>query len=286
MWMNLLRRWFEQGTKSRKPGQVRHTHRMVSFKPWAERLEDRIVPSSLLFSPQYGSQGTTNDGEVTAGSTPVYLIFAGGSSSGFGYGRSLDQTTITNAVKKLLASPYLGGLSEYGATTQAHVAATLVSNYPLAQQFTVGTFGQTSDITNLVNTSFFAHGVFIVITPPGYRMSDAPNDRGKHSDGVTTQGPVFNFKYEDAAVLSVPCTTGGQTLTALDSLTTILSHEFVESLTDPHGNGVGTIPPPNAPYYDGLERCPAWPACSIRRSAPAARYFAPTLLGLAAACIN
>src|SRR6516162_7421684 len=103
-------------------------------RPELETLENRLVPS-LVFPAQYGAQGTSNGHDVLTGDIPVYLIFAGGASTGFGYDGSVDENALVTAVNNILNSPYYSGLSEYGAATHAHVAGTFVSHYNLPKQF-------------------------------------------------------------------------------------------------------------------------------------------------------
>src|SRR4051794_20596000 len=69
-----------------------------------ELLEPRQL-LSLTFPVKEGVQALSNGGTVATGNVPIYLIFAGGSSSGFGFDGSLTSTDITNAVGKILASP-------------------------------------------------------------------------------------------------------------------------------------------------------------------------------------
>jgi hypothetical protein len=253
-------------TKNRRP---RSRSRKISHRPVLEPLEDRCV-LTLFFPAEYGAQPTVVYpnvfGNILTGDVPVYLIFAGGSSTGFGYDGTVNESSIVNAVNNILASPYYSDLSEYGAATQAHVAGTYVSNYALPTSFSDN--GNNSDINNLVSASITdgggtlpepddtnPDGIYIVFTPPGYSIQ-GPGFIGHHSNGNT--GSVFDednaydgVVTSSAVTVPNPAPTQNEPasqlnytkLSALDSITVILSHELGEMLTDPQDNGGVVVTP-------------------------------------------
>jgi hypothetical protein len=240
-------------------------------RPQLEPLEDRCTPSGVSFAAQYGPEPTTIGSDVLTGNVPVYLLFAGGPGAVYGQDGTVTQSQIIAAVNNILNSPYLSELSEYGAATHAYLAGTAVSNDTLPRQFTDD--GDGSDINQLVNASLVdeggslpepddttPRGIYLVVTPQGYRLGGEPDDLGHHSAGLagSSSDPVNAY---DGVILSelqyvpsdVPATEQpGETvhfspLSALDTMTETLSHELVEILTDPDGNdsgGVATTPSP------------------------------------------
>jgi hypothetical protein len=220
-----------------------------------------------VFPAQYGAQGTSNGHDVLTGDIPVYLIFAGGASTGFGYDGSVDENALVTAVNNILNSPYYSGLSEYGAATHAHVAGTFVSHYNLPKQFNDN--GNNGDINNLVSDSIHDNngnspfpepddtnptGVYIVFTPKGYSLGG--NAIGHHTNGHT--GSVIDADTADDGVVTSnqvtvpnPAPTANQPrnqvnfvgLSALDSMSVIFSHELAEIITDPADGGVSVAAP-------------------------------------------
>jgi hypothetical protein len=245
-----LWRWWKSGG-TQPPGKSPRRLQM-------EVLEDRTVPA-LVFAPQYGVQPTTVGSNVLQGDVPVYLIFAGGSSSGFGYDGSVNQSAIVNAVNNILSSSYLSGLAEYGAATRAHLAGTCVSSFSLPTTFTDN--GNNSDINNLVSASIKnnggslpepddtgPNGIYLVITPPGYHLANDVNGAlvGHHSNGNT--GSFFDFFDPDNAYDGVVTSNSYYTGNALDDMTVVLSHELVNMLTDPNGSG-GVVTAPGSGLF-------------------------------------
>jgi hypothetical protein len=237
-----------------------------STRPQLEQLEDRTVPSGLSFGPQYGQEQTTIGGDVLTGNVPVYVIFAGGQGAVYGQDGTVTQSQIITAVNNILNSSFLSDLSEYGAATHAYLAGTTVSNYNLPRQFTDN--GNGSDINKLVNASLAdeggslpepdgttPEGVYLVITPQGYSLNGEADYLGHHSAGFagTSLDPVdapdgvilSGLQYVPGAVPTTVNQPGAtvhfRALSSLDTMTETLSHELVEILTDPDGNGSGGV---------------------------------------------
>jgi hypothetical protein len=234
-------------------------------RPQLEPLEDRCVPSGLAFAAQYGAQVTTVGHDVLTGNVPVYLIFAGGQGAVYGQDGTVTTSQITAAVDNILSSSFLSGLAEYGAATHAYLAGTAISNYDLPRQFTDN--GNGSDINKLVNASLVSergslpepgattpNGIYLVITPQGYSLKGQPDDLGHHSSGFAGNPLAPEVAY-DGVILSelqfvpsaVPAanqsgaTVHFSALSSLGTMTETLSHELVEMLTDPDGNGSGGV---------------------------------------------
>src|SRR5438552_2871543 len=84
-------------------------------QPALEQLESRLL-LTVTFAPQFGIQATNNGGTTLSNNTPVYLIFANGQTTGYGFDGSVTQNDIITAVNKILASSFLSAITEYGAT--------------------------------------------------------------------------------------------------------------------------------------------------------------------------
>ena len=220
-----------------------------------EPLENRQMMNAV-FPAVYGAQGTSfgDSGEILTGNLPVYLIYAGGSSTGFGYDGSVSAGQITQAVKNILASPYLTGLGEYGASTHAYVAGTTVSSFSLPTTYDVG-----SNINDLVasttgdNGGPFPdpddtdpNGIYFVFTPKGYSISGG-GAIGEHDQGNTSN--IFDLDhcfYGDVTSSSYYDRTLSKNLSPLDAMTVIFSHELAETITDPDPGDVVTTTPPSS----------------------------------------
>jgi hypothetical protein len=234
-------------------------------RPELETLEDRSVPSGLSFAARYGPEATTIGKDVLTGDVPVFLIFAGGQGAVYGQDGTVSQSQIITAVNNILNSSFLSGLSEYGAATHAHLAGTAVSNCNLPRQFTDD--GNGSDVNKLVSATLAdaggslptpdhttPQGIYFVITPQGYTLKGEVGSLGHHSSGFAGSPPDLVNVY-DAVVLSevqyVPSSTPtvnqpGKTVhfspqSSLDTMTETISHELIEVLTDPDGNGNGGV---------------------------------------------
>lgn len=213
-----------------------------------EPLEIRQM-LTVTFTPQYGIQATSNGGTVRTGNVPVELIFLGG-STGFGFDGSLNETQIIAAVNKILASPFLTGLSEYGATSSAYLDQTYDSHFNLTNGFSTsnllscvddalndgnGTLPEVDDPSN--------DAIYFVFTPPSVNSSQS-NAIGYHTYGGT--GSLFdpdNASFGWVSSFQVFDTNRNIKLNPIDSLSSIFSHELAETLSNPQtSGGVTTVP--------------------------------------------
>jgi hypothetical protein len=101
--------------------------RSACVRPRLEVLEARLAPASFPATDGFESIASDGLGELQ-GKVPVYLIFAGNSSTGFGYNGSVSAAQITSAVQTMLGSGYLAGLAQYeppnSASMHAYLAGT------------------------------------------------------------------------------------------------------------------------------------------------------------------
>jgi hypothetical protein len=205
-----------------------------------ESLEERAVPT-IVFSPNFGAQtispGSTNEGLK---SPPVYLVFWG-QSWGTLQGQA-NETQVVDATRSILGGPYLTGLQQYGSDGKASFGAKWDVGSVVPFRFS------TTDLQATVNTA---------IKDSGGVIPDAASPLEPPIYVVVTDTSV---NYAEPGVLgyNVPTTSrmhmiwvGSQSNSGpfdLDRVTTVLSHELVETITDPDGNGIHVEPPATLPY--------------------------------------
>jgi hypothetical protein len=220
--MNVLRTWFRSLFSSRRSA-VPRPHRPKSRRPrqlFVESLEERTVPS-ILFS-NTGSRTIVDDGGPIISSVQVDLIFWG-SGWNSGGGPSL-RTSVQNSVSNILNSPYFDGLGQYRGIGHGSLfrSDTITSSNPGAT-FTDGdtrVFVR-NNINNNTLPSPTSQLLYLVVPQPGSTITGCGCD-GDHASDVASGGRIFFYGV----------TTNGSG-TSLDTLTTILSHEMVEAVTNP-----------------------------------------------------
>jgi hypothetical protein len=213
-------------SRSRTPSRA-HKERPLQLEP----LEDRLVPT-ILFTPQQGPEVATYQGGEVLGTTylgwaPIYTIFWGS------YWNTASGQNMANKIEASLnplfwSSPYLDGLHQYGVTQRAAEpgGTAEVFNYTDAPA-TVTEGGVKNVVLNAIQHQgipapeyFSQPGIYFVITAPGVSY---PNASGWHTETETDWGPLrFGWISTDFTV---------------DDATEIISHEVVETMTDPNGDG-------------------------------------------------
>jgi hypothetical protein len=135
---------------------------------------------------------------------------------------------ITAAVRDMLAGPYMTGLAEYRQVGRGHLlGATVISSSTPPSNF------DDSDIVTFLRARIadgtlpgpdqFNQNLYVVVMPQGVTASGS--FIGEHTYYTDSSGGNVHYAW---------VTNDGQ----LDSLTSILSHELVESCTDPEGSAV------------------------------------------------
>jgi hypothetical protein len=202
-------------------------------------------------------------GNELTGNIPVNLIFLGG-STGFGFDGSVTAQDITNAVNNLFASAYFSGLIGGNSPTLSVTATYVDTKDSLPASFQTSDVindivrsslqdngGPLSDTDNFGPYSLDPNGIYAVFLPlkdPSgvpYALNGQPNVGGAHDFGspdgkigdsdnsptavvMSTQDPMgLNHKNDAPNTPDVFVK-----LNALDSITTALSHELVETITD------------------------------------------------------
>jgi hypothetical protein len=216
MFRNWLKRVFQTKSTSRPRPRLS-----------VEALEDRTTPT-ILFMPTLGAEHvTTGGGPVLGGSSnvPLYLTFWGS------YWNTSEGQAYANQIKAsinpmFLNSPYLNSLHQYGVQHRAFLAQTITDSADPGDSF---------QVQDAIDAAFYGtrhgipkddNGIYLVITQPGKASSEA-GDAGYH--GYTTYQDnghtrPFNFGWIG---------TDG----TLDYVTQNISHEVVETMTDPHLDG-------------------------------------------------
>jgi hypothetical protein len=210
-------------------------------RPAVEPLESRDVPT-LVFPPKFGPETVTHRGMVLS-NTPVYFLFWG--SYWQNEGRSL-----ANAIQfsggRIMASPYLSGLTQYGSDGHARLVNSVFEPNGAPQNFTHDDlFYEVKETILDPNVADFPRPsslgptpLYMVFTPPGI-TSDSPTARGYHTSDWFID-PSYNvqvFPFAWVGGPNNPYLSYGQ---VVDYYTTVLSHELVESMSDPFP-GAGDI---------------------------------------------
>jgi Ca2+-binding RTX toxin-like protein len=209
----MLRNWIKRVFQTKSTSRPR-------ARPSVEALEDRTTPS-ILFTPTQGQEHVTSGGGPVLGAsnyTPIHLVFWGpdwNTSNGRAYA-NLIQSSIN---PMFLNSPYLNGLHQYGVQYHAYLAGSIIDpakppgNFMVTDAAAAASFGGWTD-----------DGINLAITWPG-ATSDQADASGYH-DYIPPAAhlPGLNFGW---------ISTDG----SLDDVTRRISHEVVETMTDPHLDG-------------------------------------------------
>jgi hypothetical protein len=222
-----------------------------------ETLEMRDVPT-VLFTPVFGAEtihGSLSDGMQHPA---VNLIFSGptwSSSQG-----KQEEAAIIASVQAILNSPYLSGLTEYGSDGKANLGSvTTTSNTVTMTGSGNSTQATLSSVDGVIQAAFF-NGFAL----PGYNdwqhapiefvISD-PTSTGNFSHGYNQQGqwffppnyPFFQMPAHVVWVGTMTPTGSGAGPVDIDRFTVTFSHELVETMSDPDGNGITVTPPAKLP---------------------------------------
>jgi hypothetical protein len=228
-------RFMQQSRKPLKSGRLSHQPRRT--RPQVECLEDRVVPT-VLFAPQNGAETAVyHGGPVVSNSwgMPIYTIFWGSywaTSAGQNFASQIE-----NSLNSMFYfSSYLSSLSEYGVNYPAGVNGS-----GTVQVFDYSDPGNPFNGTDVYNEATWGinglglptpyqysnRGVYFVITAPGANFVNAGTG-GYHTYGTSFINADSQFEQFNFGLIR----TNG----SIDSATYIISHEVIETLTDPHGD--------------------------------------------------
>jgi hypothetical protein len=247
--MSRVRRWIERfvgrGSGRRKPAARRRAPLEV------EALEQRTV-RTLVVTPHFKYPTESDQGGLRLNSPPIYLIFWGtywATTASNGDPSKPSAAEVTTALKGVVGSAYLSGLTQYGVDGRASVASpgVIQNNNP------PGNFGD-SDIAGEVADQMYAGnvpavivhglpnmaygtGIYVVVTPPGLT---SPNE----GNGASDNGTGFSFNLVRGCAEMQDIWLGGlsangdpNNATVLDYYVGNFSHELAENITDPLAGG-------------------------------------------------
>jgi hypothetical protein len=201
------------------------------------------------------------------GNVHVQLIFWG---TAWAQNPTPSPAAIVNAVQGMLAGPYMNFLGQYGVRRGSVRGQTFWTLYDPPQIFGTDPPGPRpftfQDVGRLI-TGFIDGGslpepdedwqiLHCVVMPPNATFN-TPNIAGQN-------GQVIWNDYDFLDVDNDPihfCWVGNDG--TLDYVTTVLSHELVEAVTDPNG-GTGIVAGPGTPQAGGgRPGCPSTGSCQI-----------------------
>jgi hypothetical protein len=226
-----------------------------SALPALEALEDRVVPT-VAFAPhftgvtQYAPSGSSISQEFTQSlsNTPVVLIFAGSywtTTQG-----TADRSTLTVDVQKILNSPYLSALTQYGSDGNAHFDSSLQDN---ATPHLAGNTPGADDLTSYIRNTLSKNGLS-VSNRTLYMIINDPNSSAAGNS-------IFGDNWTDNQTMHVayvgPKFFSGTTILSVDTFTQVFSHELAEAMvptihvSDPGNLGLGYQVADGEPEYFG-----------------------------------
>jgi hypothetical protein len=133
---------------------------------------------------------------------------------------------VVNAVNRILASPYLLALAQYGFQSAAVRGSTIVTSPAPPAGYSMGDVGDL--VWNLIDDGKFpepdddgGHILFMVFMPPG--TNPPAGIRGEHGDPSDFDPPI-DVDYAWVGFVSYG---------SLDYITDVFTHELVEAITDP-----------------------------------------------------
>jgi hypothetical protein len=194
----------------------------TQYHPRFESLEERTVPS-ILFS-NTGSRTIVDSGGPIQANQQVDVVFWG---SGWNFTNIRYRTDLVNAITSIESSHYYDALSQYrniqhGSYNQDY----LITSTSPGATFTdadVRTFVQ-NNINSGALPAPSTNLLYFVIPQPGSSETGC-GCVGDHASGFASNNRIFSY-----------AVTTDDTGIAFDTVTTIISHELVESASNPQLN--------------------------------------------------
>ncbi|MCA9012204.1 MAG: hypothetical protein KDB01_20770, partial [Planctomycetaceae bacterium] len=199
-----------------------------------ESLEKREVPT-VAFTPLVTAPTVTDGGGQVLKDTPVYLIYWGSSWGNTDSGKNMRKS-IDDATRTMLDSGYLSGLDQYRpGIGKAHFARSVWDSSDPVSGFS------TKALLNRVQNGYNELGLpdpddieptiplYLVVTPAGVTSGDGPGTLGYHT---WVDEAYDEFLDWDDVYFGWVGNDGTK-----DFVTSVMSHEIVESLTNPKTTG-------------------------------------------------
>jgi hypothetical protein len=187
-----------------------------------------IKGNRVLYFYNMNSPGATitNNGGPTVGVSPLQLIFWGGF-----WDLAVNPSTgdIITAVQKIIASPYLSEMDQYGFGSLPFGGARTVYD-PGVPYPTYSGDDAKNMVSDLIDTGIFpepdednGRNVYMIFAPGGTKYNES-DDGGAHSPDVIRDFPYIDVDY---------AWVGWVNYGSLDWITTGFTHELVEIISDP-----------------------------------------------------
>lgn len=242
MLMSFVRSWTKRGERKAQPIRTRAAapNKKPRTRPTLEALEDRLVPT-IAFTPQFGAEQYTGSYHGMQ-NPPVYLIFAGSWSQS-------DENAVIASTKNILSGPYLSGLKQYGASGTATYGGSWNASSTLSGN------PSTTDLGILLQQEIAAHPltqpnlytdpnhapIYVVLSDPasssegqngGYNIVGTYEELVQSNFGSGTYGVTDHMIWVGTGKYA-----GESEAAWKDILTNTISHELVETISDPTSTG-------------------------------------------------
>jgi hypothetical protein len=204
----------------------------ATSRPALEELESRLVPA-IVFQPGVAERAFNMGGPVINNVHPYLVFWGNGWNTSSGPAMRAD---LINFVNNLVTSGYVSGLSEYRSSIGAGIPAAWTTDTDSSP----GASFAAGDPGGLLNLGFLdfhipdpfyhadANRLYIVIPQPGSVMNNPlePGSPSYHAGTVFFPPPFF--APPTPAIFAAVSNNG-----ALDEVTSELSHEIIEAISDP-----------------------------------------------------
>jgi hypothetical protein len=224
----------------RHAARVRRQRRFL-----VESLEDRTL-LTILFTPQNGAETANDGGGARLGTVPwgmpLYTIYWGSWWTNTSDGQTL-QTQIQSSLNSIFYnSAILSGLHQYGVTYPAGVngSGTVEVNNTsdptdgFSRDWLLNTINYAIDNQGLPDSDGYSNeGLYVVFTPPNIHCWNS-GLTGDHSN--ESGWDPFPFDYDTRHWAWVGDFGG------LNGVTSVLTHEVIEAMTDPNGDAIQVLP--------------------------------------------
>jgi hypothetical protein len=182
-----------------------------------------------------GSSNFTDMGGLVLPGMNVELVLWG---AAWADGSSQPPADVAAVLGAVLSGPYMSALDQYRGVGNATLAGTIMvadsePPNPFTNDAVTGLLKQLFERNRLPEPDSAAQLLYCVVMPPGVRASD-PNVIGEHSLFYFTDIELpFDFDIAQKVYYAWVLNDG-----TLEGMSTIFSHEIVETATDPEGNAI------------------------------------------------
>ncbi|MHB1426582.1 MAG: autotransporter outer membrane beta-barrel domain-containing protein [Gemmataceae bacterium] len=245
--------WDRRGERKARPIRTRATpfKKKPPTRPTLEALEDRLVPT-VAFAPQFGPEQYTGSNNGMQ-NPPVHLIFSGNWSQS-------NENMVIAATQNIVSGPYLSKLTQYGSDGKATyadswTASSTVSGNPSTsalQSFIQNELEFRPNDQPAWYTDMRQAPIYVVLSDPA---SSGAGQNGGYNSFASYQ-PFFSLPAPMHMIWVGTGKYSGETNAQWkDVITNTLSHELVETISDPTTSG-NIIPGKQLPAGIGASSVP------------------------------